>query len=108
MGWAAIIAALIRVLGPVLAGWVEDCTKERLEKAAAKLPAADTYASEGEAAAAVFDRAIKDLPRWAKWRRKALQRAKEVAVQGKKLRRAKLTAAEIAEGLDFVGAVKGE
>jgi hypothetical protein len=56
----------------------------------------------------VFDRAIKDLPRWAKWRRKALQRAKEVAVQGKKLRRAKLTAAEIAEGLDFVGAVKGE
>jgi len=34
--------------------------------------------------------------------------ATAVAVQGKKIRRAKLTAAEIAEGLDFVGAVKGE
>jgi hypothetical protein len=108
MGWAAIIAALIRVLGPVLADWLEGCTKERLENAAAKLPAADTFASEGEAAAAVFDRAIKDLPRWAKWRRKALARAKEVAVQGSAIRREPLTADEVAEGLALTAPARAE
>jgi hypothetical protein len=108
MGWTVIIAALIRVLGPVLADWLEGCTKERLENAAAKLPAADTFASEGEAAAAVFDRAIADLPRWAKWRRNALARAKEVAVQGAVIRREPLTESEVAEGLALTAFARAE
>jgi len=108
MGWFSIVAAILELLGPLLQSWLKDCTEERLANAAAELPPADTYGSEGEAAAALFDKAIADLPRLAFVRRAALRKAKAVAVQGKKLRPAKLTAAEIAEGLDFVGAVKGE
>jgi len=108
MVWTSLIAVLLELFGPLLADWLKGCTEERLANAAAELPPADTYGSEGEAATALFDRAIADLPRLAFVRRAALRRAKAVAVQGKKIRRAKLTAAEIAEGLDFVGAVKGE
>ena len=108
MGWASLIAVLLELFGPLLADWLKGCTEERLANAAAALPPADTYGSEGEAAAALFDRAIADLPRLAFVRRAALRKAKQVAVQGKKIRRAKLTAAEVAEGLDFIGAVKGE
>jgi len=108
MVWTSLIAVLLELFGPLLADWLKGCTEERLANAAAELPPADTYGSEGEAAAALFDRAISDLPRLAFVRRAALRKAKAVAVQGKKIRRTKLTAAEIAEGLDFVGAVKGE
>lgn len=108
MGWAAIITALIELFGPLLANWLKECTEERLSNAAAELPDADSYASEGEAAAALFDRAISDLPRLAHVRRAALRRAKAIAVEGKKIRTRPLTAAEMVEGRDLVGGVRGE
>jgi hypothetical protein len=108
MGWAAIVAALIELFGPLLQDWLKDCTAERLSDAARELPEPDTFGSEGEAASALFDRAISDLPRLAFVRRAALRRAKAAAVVGKKIRRTPLTAAELAEGRDYVGGVKGE
>lgn len=108
MGWAAIITALIELLGPLLADWLKKCTEERFAQAAAELPDADTFANEGEAAAALFDRTIADLPRLAFVRRAALRRAKAVSIEGKKIRTRPLSAAEIAEGRDLVGGVRGE
>jgi len=108
MGWASIVLAIIELLSPLLQEWLKGCTEERLANAAAELPPADTYGSEGEAAAAVFDRAIADLPRWAKWRRNALARAKEVAVQGAVIRREPLTESEVAEGLALTAFARAE
>lgn len=100
--------AILELLGPLLQDWLKKCTEERLNQAAAELPDADTFANEGEAAAALFDRAIADLPRLAFVRRAALRRAKAVSIEGKKIRTRPLTASEIAEGRDLVGGVRGE
>lgn len=108
MGWASIIAALLEVFGPILQDWLKECTKERLEDAAADLPDVGSYASEGAAVVAMFDTAIADLPRLAFVRRSALRRMKAASVRDGKMRRAPLTAEEIREGRDLVGGVRNE
>jgi hypothetical protein len=108
MAWAGIIAALIELFGPLLTDWLKSCTEERLEDAAADLPATTSYANEGEAVGALFDAAIADLPRLAFVRRAALRRMKAASIDGKKMRRAPLTAEEVREARDLVGGVRNE
>lgn len=108
MGWASLIAVILEVLGPILADWLKECSKEKLDEAAGRLPEPGTYANEGAATAALFDEAIRGLPRLAFIRRSALRRAKAAMVDGTKIRKKPLTPAEIEEGRDLVGAVKGE
>ncbi len=108
MGWAAIIAAILEVFGPILASWLKDCSKDKLTDAASSLPDPITFATEGAATAALFDEAISNLPRLAFIRRAALRRMKSAAIVDGKLRRTPLTADEIAEARDLVGAVRND
>jgi hypothetical protein len=108
VGWLAIISALLTIFGPLIADWLKGCLEERLNEAAASLPPAETYASEGDASDALFDEAIRGLPRFAFARRAALRRAKAAAREGDGIRTAPLTAAELDEARDLVGAVKNE
>lgn len=78
MSWAAIIAAILQVLGPILVEWLRKWLDTRLARAAEKL--GDTvYASEHEARDAMFDQAIADLPHHAHRRRRLLKRMKDAA-----------------------------
>jgi len=108
MNWAAIIAALMEVFGPILQDWLKDCTAERLNRAAAELPPAETFGSDAAATVAMFDEAIASLPRLAFVRRTGLRRMKAAAIVDGKVRRAPLTAHEIAEARDIVGGVRNE
>lgn len=104
---AAIIASLLSIFGPVLADWLKKCLEERLNDAAAGLPPAASFATEGAAVEALFDAAIDNLPRWAFIRRRSLERMKAASVTADgKLRTAPLTAEELREARDIVGAIR--
>lgn len=77
----AIITAVLAFLGPLLNELFKDCAKERAEKAAEKLPAPETFASEGEYRDAVFDQMLADLRPWERRKRNAIRRAKAVAAK---------------------------
>jgi hypothetical protein len=102
VNWAALIMAIMEVLGPLL----EDCGKERLKRAAERLPQPEKFGGEGEAAAALYDEAIRMT--WRPLVRLGLRRAKSASVEGKKLRKRPLTADEMAEGRDFVDCIRME
>ena len=108
MGWATIIATILELLGPILQDLLKSCMEDQLNDAAGELPAAETYGSDGLAAEALFNQAIANLPFWARFRKRALRRAKAVAVQGNALRTTPLTEAEIREGYSLVGSVRAE
>lgn len=76
MGWSAIILALIQVLGPILIEWLKKWLEDRLQQAAARLPAVESFGSPELARAALFDEAIASLPRFAFARRALLRRMK--------------------------------
>ncbi len=80
MEWVAIIAALMQVFGPILAEWLKKCMEERMEEAAKNLPVASSFASEADAADALFDEMIAGLPRFAFIRRAAFRRMKQAAI----------------------------
>lgn len=106
MAWITIIAALLTVFGPAISDWLENCTKDRLKEAADSLPAPSTFASEGAAVAAMFNKAIAALPRRAFLRRKALARMKKAAVVNGKLRTKPLTSAELKEAKAVVKGIR--
>ncbi len=106
MGWAAIIAAIMEIFGPLLSDWLKECTEDRLSNATADLPPVGEFVSEGAAAYAMFDAAIADLPRFAFIRRRALERMRDRTVEGAAIRRTPLTADELREARDIVRAVR--
>src|SRR5688572_7416325 len=108
MGWITIVASILELLGPIIQDLLKNCMEDQLNDAAADLPAVETYDSEGQAAEALFNQAIANLPFWARFRKRAMRRAKAVAVEGDKVRRAALTEAEIREGFGLVGGVRAE
>jgi hypothetical protein len=108
MAWVTIIATVLELLGPVLQDLLKNCMEDQLNDAAADLPAAETYGSDGLAAEALFEKAIANLPFWARFRKRALRRAKAVAVQGNTLRAYPLSESEIREGFALVGSVRAE
>jgi hypothetical protein len=106
MGWASIVALILELVGPLLEKWMAECTADRLESASAELPPATSFASQGDAATALFDKAIDDLPRFAFVRRRALERMRDKSVEGDKLRTAPFTAEELREARDIVGHIR--
>ncbi len=102
MSWVALILGILELLAPLL----EDCGKERLDRAAKRLPDADTFSSEGEAAAALFDEAI--AMTWRPLVRVGLRRAKAAAIEGKKLRKRPLSAEEMAEGKELAACIRAD
>ena len=119
MGWAAIIAALLEFLGPLVQEWIKKCTEERLEEAALDLTPVDSFGGAEAATAALLDAAIADLPRRAFVRRQALRRLKaataqrfadgsvEVGPTTMKFTKP-LTADELSEARDLCGAIRSE
>lgn len=80
MGIAAVIAALIEVLGPLMVEWLKKWLEGKLRAAAGAVdfegkPAAETVG-------ALFDEAIRQTPRFALPRRVLLRRLKAAAVRG--------------------------
>lgn len=106
VGWAALIQMILTLVGPLLSGLLENCTKKTLKAATKDLPAADTFGSEGEAAAAMIDAAIAKLPKLAFVRRKALLALKRKAIQGTAIRTKPLTAAELKEGKKLLKGIR--
>lgn len=76
MGWSAIILALLEIFGPLIVAWLKAWLEDRLNRAAANLPAPESFGSPELARAALFDEAIADLPRFAFVRRALLRRMK--------------------------------
>jgi hypothetical protein len=108
MQWVMIITAILELLGPLIQDWLKKCTEEKLSEAAGHLPEPSTFASEGAAAAALFDEAIASLPRLAFIRRAALRRAKLAAIEGSTVRVRPLTESELEEGRDLVRGFRHE
>ncbi len=81
MGWSAIIAAILSIVGPFLVDWLKKCGEERAKRSADRLPAFESYSSPGAARDALFDAMIDDLPRWARARKALLRRLKSVAMK---------------------------
>lgn len=106
MGWAALITAIMELFGPLLSTWLADCTKDRLEDAAADMHEPVSFGGEGAAVGALFDKAIDNLPRFAFVRRRALERMKDKAVENGKLRTAPFTGEELREARDIVGHIR--
>lgn len=77
----AIIAAILAALVPVLLEWVRKWIESRLLKAAEGMPELSMFTSEDEARDAMFDRAIKALPKRAVARRALLRKVKEIAAK---------------------------
>lgn len=100
MGWSAIIIMLIELFGPLLIEWLKKWLEDRLNKAAASLPAAESYGSPELARAALFDEAIAALPRLAFARRALLRRMKATD--------ANPTPEALAELRDIAGAAEQE
>lgn len=82
MGWASIIAALLTIFGPMLIEWLKQWLESRMADAATRLPAVASFGSEGDARDALFDEAIRSLPRFAFARRSLLRRMKASAKDG--------------------------
>lgn len=80
MGWSAIILALIQLFGPAIMAWLKAWLEGRMNKAAANLPAPESFGSPELARAALFDEVIADLPRFAFVRRAMLRRMKAESV----------------------------
>ena len=112
MSWAAVIAALLQVLGPVIADFLKQLLDKWLSRAAESLPAPEGPGHVGR----LFDAAIERTPRFAFARRNLLRVARRVAESragaifaaagGAPL--APLTAAEAAELADAAGAADAE
>lgn len=94
MGWAAIIAAIISVLGPILVDWFKKLLDKWFKKAVTTLKAPEEYGTPQDTVGALFDAAIDGLPKAAYVRRTALRALKRVA-----LRRA-VGIVQIAKGMD--------
>lgn len=77
MTWAAIIAALIDVLGPLLIEWLKQWLSAKLNAAAAGI---DLGRQADAAVGELFDEAIRQTPRFALPRRLLLRRLRAVAV----------------------------
>lgn len=73
MGWAAIIAGILQILGPIFSEWIRKWLEERLNRAAREL-------GETGSAAALFDRAIADQRRGPK--RMLLKRLRAMTAGG--------------------------
>jgi hypothetical protein len=82
MGWAAIIAAIIELFGPLLKEWITKWIEGRLKKASERINVADFGDDERAAKVALLTVAIEDLPRWAKARRMLLRRMKADVERG--------------------------
>jgi hypothetical protein len=80
MSWAAIIASLLEVLGPLLVEWVKQWLHAKLADAARESDPAANLPAEVQVGA-VFDEAIAQTPRYARIRRALLRRLKAIAVQ---------------------------
>lgn len=101
MGWAAIIAVILEIFGPLLAEWLQKWLDSLLNKAASRLPAASSFATEDMARGALFDEAIRSLPRFAFARRAMLRRMKASGLGS-------LTVNEEAEFRDLSAAAENE
>lgn len=101
MGWAAIITALLQIFGPILGEWLKKWLDSLLNKAAARLPDAETFGSPDAARAALFDEAIASLPRFAFARRSLLRRMRAHGT-------GELTPDQKAEFCDLAGAAENE
>ena len=112
MSWAAVIAALLQVLGPVIADFLKQLLDKWLSRAAETLPAPAGPADVGR----LFDAAIERTPRFAFARRSLLRAAKRVAesraaevfATAGAAPLAPLTTAEAAELADAAGAADTE
>lgn len=80
MGWAAIIAAIMQVFGPLLAEWLQKWLDSLLNKSAARLPTLSSFNTAEAAKGALLDEAISSLPRLAFARRAMLRRMKSMSV----------------------------
>ncbi len=81
MTWAALIAALIEVFGPILVEWLKRWLEDRLKTAATHLPEPTSFAHHSAPPAALFDKAISLLPPLAFARRTLLRRLRASAVK---------------------------
>jgi hypothetical protein len=82
MGWAAIIAAIIELFGPMLKEWLQKWLESRLKKAAERVNVADFGTDERAAKVALLTQAIEDTPRWMPARRMLLRRMKADVERG--------------------------
>lgn len=73
MTWSNIILAIIRLLGPVIAEWLEDI----LDRASYRM---SYRPSESYDAVRLVDRAIHDTPWWLLWRRMMLRRVRRAVL----------------------------
>ena len=80
MGWAAIIAAVIELFGPLIAEWLRKWLDQKLVMAATLLPSPG--GNEAEAREMLFDAALDSLPRFAFARRTFLRTLRGIAVRG--------------------------
>lgn len=107
MGWSAIILALIQLFGPAISAWLKEWLESRLRKAAATL--GDPGEVPGDRVAALFDAAIRDLPRVALGRRNLLRGLKRSAVAAAARHPASpMTADELDEIRDLAAAADDE
>ena len=67
--WVTIIAGLIEVFGPVLADWLKAFLAHLFTRAAAELPAPETFGGADKAHSALCGKALDLLPRRAVLRR---------------------------------------
>lgn len=109
MGWAAVIALIIDLVGPYLMEWLKQLLERWLSRAAADLPAPAT----GADVVGLFDTAIARLPRFAFARRALLRAVKRAAepraesmMHGTSL--LPLSPAEAADLKDIAGVVEVE
>jgi hypothetical protein len=82
MGWAAIIAAIIELFGPLLKEWLQKWLESRLKKAAERINVADFGDDERMAKMALLTRAIEDTPRYMFARRLLLRQMRDSVERG--------------------------
>lgn len=74
MSWAAVIAAILEIIGPVIAEWLKRWLEDRLNRAATRLPPPGNLpGGEGEARRTLLSAALDGLPRTAFARRTFLR-----------------------------------
>jgi hypothetical protein len=82
MGWAAIIAAIIELFGPMLKEWLQKWLESRLKKAAERINVADFGTDERAAKVALLNVAIADTPRFMFARRLLLRQMRDGVERG--------------------------
>lgn len=74
MGWAAIISAILAIVGPLIAEWLKKWLESRLHKVAERMPFV-SFGDDQAAAIALLERAVEDTSRFMFAKRMVLRRA---------------------------------